>query len=151
MMSSKATAAKSAAKAGTSVLLALQAPPAQEAAPVQEEGTVPAGGEAANKRKRVYSETEKSVHNAHTTMTRLASGKVKGATEEQVADAKYGLHVYKTLGKDDRLEFAKKVEGSKGNKNFSWTRNFTETLKASKKTTELVTENYYTRTLLCGC
>ena len=145
----RAAAAKSGSTASTAAGLPSEgAPPVAAAAmaevvKTQTEGA--AEGEA--KKPRVVTEEEKRVHNSQTTLARLAGGKVAKATEQQVQDAKQGLEVYKTLSKDDRLEFAKKVEQSKTNKDFSWTRTFVETLRAQKRVSEGVVENYYTRTL----
>ena len=131
----KATAAKSLAKAGSSQPVLGISPPVIEGPP--------------QKRARSYTEDEKAVHNAQTYMKRMAAGRTSKATEENMADAKVAVELYSGLTNQDRLEFAKKVEASKSSKNYQWVRTFKETLRAQKKTTEGVVENYYTRTLCC--
>lgn len=103
-------------------------------------------GESEAKKRRTFTPEEQQTHNAHTLMKRIAEGKVVKASAENIADAKIALDVYKGLTKEDRLEFAKKVEASKGSKQYNWVRTFAETLRAQKRTTEGVIENYYTRT-----
>ena len=122
---------------------------AKSSMPPMPDPKLAADADPATKKQRTYTPEEKQTHNAHTLMKRMAEGKVAKASAENVADAKIALDVYKGLTKDDRLEFAKKVEASKGTKQYNWVRTFTESLRAQKRIAEGVIENYYTRTLMC--
>ena len=133
----QATAAKSAAKA----------PPASSVVPAPQ-GSSPEAEPNFAKRARIYSEEEKRIHNAHTHIERVAEGKVAKATEEQVGECKEALQIYEGLSREDRREFAKKVELSKKDKNFKWVRTFKESLKFKKQISQGTKENYYTRTCM---
>ena len=137
----QATAAKSAAKP----------PPASSVVPAPQDSSpeaAPTLEPTIAKRARVYSEEEKRIHNAHTLMKRIADGKVAKATEEQVGECKEALQIYEGLSREDRGEFAKKVELSKKDKNFKWVRTFKESFKFKKQISQGTKENYYTRTCM---
>ena len=117
---------------------------ARKATAAKSTGAPPAEPEP--KSARVYTEEERSVHNAITHMKRVAEGKVAKASDENVKDAKAAVELYKGFfSKEEKLEFAKKVEGSKASKNYSWVRTFKETMKTRKTESSGVIENYYTR------
>ena len=118
----QATAAKSAAKP----------PPASSVVPAPQGSSSEAEPNFA-KRARIYSEEDKRIHNAHTLIKRIADGKVAKATQEQVGECKEALQIYEGLSREDRGEFAKKVELSKKDKNFKWVRTFKESLKFKKQ------------------
>jgi hypothetical protein len=88
------------------------------------------------------------VNDAGTLMKRIADGKLKSASAECIKDAQFGLNILKNSPKDAKLEFAKKVEQTKGSKSFAWIRTFTESLKSKATTFEGVHENYYTRNVM---
>ena len=136
----QATAAKSAA-----------APPASSVVPAPQ-GSSPEAEPTVEptfaKKARTYSEEEKSIHNAHTLIKRIADGRVAKATGEQVGECKEALQIYEGLSREDRGEFAKKVELSKKDKNFKWVRTFKESLKFKKQISQGTKENYYTRTCM---
>ena len=95
--------------------------------------------------KKVKTDDSRAVNDAQTYMNMLVDGKVRNATEEQVALAKIGKDILKTCNKEDKVAFARKVEQSKGSKNFAWVREFRESLSSKTLTTETAKENYYTR------
>ena len=95
--------------------------------------------------KRIMSDEQRRINNAHSKVKRIAEGKIQGS-EEAVAHCKMAMGFYKDLaGRDDKLEFAKKVEGSAKNKNYGWIRTFRESLKSQKTSSESFVENYHTR------
>ena len=128
---SKATAAKARSKA--------------EAAPQE---SPEAEEEPSAKKQKLLAPDQRLMNDGQTLLKRCADGKVKGASAEQVQLAKQGLDIMKTLGRDDKMEFAKKVEQTKGSKNFAWVRTFSEHLKTRNTTRDGVIENYYTRTVM---
>ena len=88
------------------------------------------------------------MNDARTILSRTVSGCMKNATQEQIEDAQAGLDILKTCSKDEKLAFALKMEQTKGNKSFAWVRDFRESIKSTTKTTEVVLEIYYTRTVM---
>jgi len=88
------------------------------------------------------------MNNSQTTLRRYASGNMKNVSAEQVGDAKFGLEIMSKMGRDEKIEFARKVEQTKGAKNFAWVRTFTEDLKTKNSTHEGVIENYFTRIVI---
>ena len=121
-MAAKATAAKAKAEKSTGILA------------------------ADNKRK--HTEEQRALNDAGTLLKRMATGQVKKSNEEQISCAKAGLDLLKTLGKDEKVAFAKRVEQTKANKNFAWVREFKESLSSKTLSTDGVLENYYTRTVM---
>jgi len=136
----KPTAAKGSSKA---------APPSKPAPPSKappQEAPSPQGEPEAKKQK--LQPEQRLMNDGQTLLRRYATGAVKSATPEQIADAKSGLDLMKTMGRDDKIAFARKVEQTKGAKSFAWVRTFTEDLKTKDSTHEGVIENYYTRIVI---
>ena len=130
----KATAAKGAAK------------PASEAAAAPSE-------EPPSKKARYQEEDEKKVHSAQVQLTKVAQGKISKYGSDGQEQAKEGLKIWATLTKEDKLDFAKKVEESKASKSFSWVRTYVETMRSQKRVAQGVVENYMTRifSFTCAC
>ena len=130
----KATAAKGAAK------------PASEAAAAPAE-------EPPSKKARYQEEDEKKVHSAQVQLTKVAQGKISKYGSDGQEQAKEGLKIWATLTKEDKLDFAKKVEESKASKSFSWVRTYVETMRSQKRVAQGVVENYMTRifSFTCAC
>ena len=115
-------------------------PTAAKARPITEQLTSPPGKKAKTDMSRV--------NDARTILNRTVSGSMKNATPAQIEHAHVGLDILKTCSKDEKLAFALKMEQTKGNKSFAWVRDFRESMKSTTKTTEVVLEIYYTRTVM---
>ena len=91
---------------------------------------------------------DRAINDARSLMKRVSDGRYALSSPEAVANAKMGLDLLKTCGKDEKLAFAKKLEQTKGNKSFAWVREFKESMKQSSTNKEGVKENYYTRNVM---
>ena len=89
-----------------------------------------------------------AINDAKTLMKRVSEGKYALSSPEAVANAKMGLDLLRTSGKDEKLAFAKKLEQTKGNKSYNFVREFKESMKQSSTNKVGVKENYYTRNVM---
>ena len=76
---------------------------------------------------------------------RVATGQVKKATAEDVAQAKEALDTYGGLPKCDQVAFAKSFFSAKNGKNFGFIKDYTEKVQASKQVKQSINENHFTR------
>ena len=76
---------------------------------------------------------------------RVADGKVKKATPQDIAQAKEALQTMAGLPKCDQDSFAKSFFSSKSNKNFGFIKDYTEKVQASKQVKQSINENHFTR------
>ena len=76
---------------------------------------------------------------------RVATGQVKKATPEDIAQAKEALQTLAGLPKCDQDSFAKSFFSSKSNKNFGFIKDYTEKVQASKQVKQAINENHFTR------
>lgn len=108
--------------------------------------STPTCAKASAAQKRPLSADQRQVNDAHTFFKRIADGKVKKATPEQVEQCKAGLEMFKGLSKSEKMEFAKRVEDTKATKAFGWVKEFKTSLNVTKTELHKSKENYYTRT-----
>ena len=104
-----------------------------------------AGGAAAAVKSKAAKTDGQICNDAHTFFSRMAAGKVAKATDEQKADAKAGLEVYKSLNKDERVLFAKKLQDSKTSKSFGWVKDFKQSISKDRVDKNKVVAKYMTR------
>ena len=77
--------------------------------------------------------------------TRIAAGKAKKATPEEIAQAKDALDVYGGLPKVDQVAFATSFFSNKNGKNFGFIKEYSEKVQSSKKVKQAMNENHFTR------
>tara|TARA_B110000196_G_C20870557_1_gene531820 strand:- start:227 stop:700 length:474 start_codon:yes stop_codon:yes gene_type:complete len=103
---------------------------------------------AASGTKRTHSDESKSINDTQTFFKRIADGKKKSATPEQIQDAQVGFDLLTSGGltREQKFEFAQKLQTTKSTKNYQWVREFHASIQVTKEEKEGVLENYYTRT-----
>ena len=98
-------------------------------------------------RKRVRTDDEKLVNAAITNCKRIADGSCLKADAKQMADCKVGYDMVQTMTRDEKVKWAKQFQlANKGNKDFTFNRTFSTSLKSRKLETTGLVENYATRT-----
>ena len=98
--------------------------------------------------KRTHSDESKSINDTQTFFKRIADGKKKSATPDQIQDAQVGFDLLTSGGltREQKFEFAQKLQTTKSTKNYQWVREFHASIQVTKEEKEGVLENYYTRT-----
>ena len=76
---------------------------------------------------------------------RVASGKVKKATPEDVADANTALKLLKDLPDEEKLDFVNAFMVGKQDGNFAFVKDFEESFNASKEVKKTIQSNRMTR------
>ena len=91
-------------------------------------------------------ETKLAHNNMRTYLTRVGSGQLTRANEEQRADATKALEHYDGLAKDKKDAFIKIFLDNKKTKDFGFIKQYMEEMTASTRFQETVTEKFMTRT-----
>lgn len=77
----------------------------------------------------------------------VAAGQKRKATEEDVEQAKVAVQTFGKLTDCEKIDFAKKFCAGKANKDFGFVKHYSEKMTGTKDSSEVVNENYCTRTL----
>ena len=85
-------------------------------------------------------------NDAQTYFRRLAQGQVAKATDEQRAEAKTALEVSGILNREEKVQFAKKLQDTKATKNFGWVKDFKQSISRDQIDKNKVVSKYSTRT-----
>ena len=80
-----------------------------------------------------------------TFFTRTHKGFYKNSSGGAKEIATQALEKWKDLSEEEKDDFAKQFQANKGNKNFSWAKEYMEKLIISKRTKDDVIEKYMTR------
>ena len=90
-----------------------------------------------------------AINNAQSWCKRVSEGKQRNATGEQVEAAKVGRALFMSgdMCHDQKKDFAHKMAESCKTKTYGWVKTFQSSWKVSRKETEEVTQNYFTRTM----
>ena len=104
------------------------------------------GGEPPEKKfKYNKNEDQKNQSDCSTYFKRVAQGKMVRASPLDIEVAKNALREFTSLQPVQKTAFAAKFAETKKSKDFSWTRDYKETLTASDKETKTYKQNHYTR------
>ena len=90
-----------------------------------------------------------AINGAQTWCNRVASGKATTASGEQIEAAKVGVALFRSgnMCDEQKKAFAHKMAESCKTKTYGWVKTFQSSWKVSRKETEEVTQNYFTRTV----
>ena len=90
-----------------------------------------------------------AINNAQTWCNRVARGKATTASGEQIEAAKVGVALFRSgnMCDEQKKDFAHKMAESCKTKTYGWVKTFQSSWKVSRKETEEVTQNYFTRTV----
>ena len=90
-----------------------------------------------------------AINKAQGWCNRVASGKKSSATDEEREAAAAGKALFKSgaMCEDQKKDFAHKMAESCKTKTYGWVKTFQSSWKVSRKETEEVTQNYFTRTM----
>ena len=109
-------------------------------------GAPPAG---APPRKKPRNSDAAAINKAQVWCNRVAAGNYKKATVAELEAAAAGKALFKsgTMCEDQKKDFAHKMAESSKTKTYGWVKTFQSSWKVSRKETEEVTQNYFTRTV----
>ncbi len=90
-----------------------------------------------------------AINKAQTWCNRVASGQAKSASGEQIEAAEVGQELLRrgNMCDEQKKDFAHKMAESCKTKTYGWVKTFQSSWKVSRKETEEVTQNYFTRTV----
>ncbi len=114
-------------------------------------GCVPSAAKSAGAppAKKARNSDAAAINKAQTWCNRVASGQAKSASGEQIEAAKVGQELLRrgNMCDEQKKDFAHKMAESCKTKTYGWVKTFQSSWKVSRKETEEVTQNYFTRTV----